>query len=158
MKILLDFETRSPVDIKKSGPWVYAENPDTDVMCLAFKVDDEPVCLWVPYHFESIVTGHIDTFCQERILLDLIDRAEAIEAHNAEFERAIWRCIMGPRYGWPDIHDNKWRCSAAKAAAYALPRSLEGAGTALDLAVQKDKEGHRLMLKLCRPRKPLRVS
>lgn len=40
----------------------------------------------------------------------------------------------------------------ARAYALALPPSLDGVGGALGLPIQKDRDGHRLMLKLCRPK------
>ena len=36
----LDFETRSTVDLRRAGIYVYAEHPNTDVNCLAYAVDD----------------------------------------------------------------------------------------------------------------------
>jgi DNA polymerase bacteriophage-type len=47
---------------------------------------------------------------------------------------------------------SRWDCTAARAAACGLPRSLEGAANALGLSVTKDKSGHSLMLQCCRPR------
>src|SRR5437660_1230233 len=35
-----DFETKSMVDITKSGAWRYASDASTDVWCLAYAVDD----------------------------------------------------------------------------------------------------------------------
>lgn len=151
MKLTIDFETRSPVDLQKSGAWRYAEHPDTDVMCLAVKVDSQATRLWINPRF-----GRWDRLpvITNDALWSLLVGADQVEAHNAEFERAVWRTIMIPRYGWPDIPDHKWRCSAAKAAAFALPRSLEGAGAALGLPIQKDSAGKKIMLKLCRPAVP----
>ena len=40
----------------------------------------------------------------------------------------------------------------ARAAAMGLPASLENLGAAIDADIQKDKDGHRLMLKMCKPR------
>jgi DNA polymerase len=42
----------------------------------------------------------------------------------------------------------------AMALASALPGSLEGAAAALGLPVQKDREGHRLMMQMAKPRRP----
>lgn len=137
--IFLDFETRSEVDIKACGAWVYAEHPSTDVLCMAFAFDNAPVDLWLP--------GEPIPFAPHKI-----DKA-IFEAHNAFFERAIWANVMVKKYGWPAIHPDQWRCSAAKAAARALPRSLEGAGAALGCAIQKDSAGKAVMLKVSRPRK-----
>lgn len=77
-----------------------------------------------------------------------------VEAHNAFFERGIWTNICQPSYGWPAIDPMTWRCSAAKAAAHALPRKLEDAGHALHLRVVKDADGHATMMKMAKPRKP----
>jgi hypothetical protein len=43
-----DLETRSAIDLKASGAWRYAADPSTDVMCISYAVDDEPVQLWTP--------------------------------------------------------------------------------------------------------------
>ncbi len=155
MNLAIDFETRAVVDIKKTGPWVYAEHPNTEPLCLAMRTDKGAKGLWVnPKIYRPEFRNELACSSDPGQFIEAINRAEIIEAHNAEFERAIWRMIMVPRLGWPDIPDHKWRCSLAKAAAFALPRSLEGSGAALKVPVQKDKAGHTLMLKLCKPRKP----
>lgn len=138
--IYIDFETKSPVDIRACGAWVYSEHPETDVHCMAYAIDDGPVQIWNPW------------LSLPNSLRDLIAQGEPIEAHNALFERAIWQNIMVPRYGWPEIKPEQWRCSAAKAAARALPRSLENAGAVLHLKTQKNMLGKKVMMKLCRPR------
>src|SRR6218665_2993381 len=56
--------------------------------------------------------------------------------------------------GWPLPRLEQYRCTAATAAAMALPRSLGDLGAALGLSVQKDKEGMRLIGKFSIPRKP----
>jgi DNA polymerase len=89
-----------------------------------------------------------------KLLRGKIIVGDIVEAHNAFFERAIWRNIMVPRLRWEDIQDKQWRCSAAKAATCSIPRALDKAGDALGLEVQKDTDGHRVMLKLAKPRKP----
>jgi DNA polymerase len=77
-----------------------------------------------------------------------------VEAHNAWFERGIWTNIMVPRHGWFPVRHEQWRCSAAKCAAYSLPRSLENAIGALKLLIKKDVEGSKIMKKMAKPRKP----
>jgi DNA polymerase len=143
MRAFIDFETRSACDIKKRGGWVYSEHPTTEVLCLAWKWENTKTQIWIPgYPTDWIAEG--------------INRATEIFAHNASFELAIWMNVCVKKYGWPALPLEKLRCSAAKAAMHSLPRSLEGAGAALGLRIQKDMEGHRLMMKLCRPRKPRR--
>lgn len=156
MKLTIDFETRSAVELKKSGPWCYAEHWSTDVLCLALKADNEEPLLWIPPKFRDKIADRFnpDQLIYSKGVKNLIEQADIIEAHNAGFERALWFHIMVQRYGFENIDPTKWRCSAAKAAYHALPRSLEKAGSALGLDVAKDQDGHRLMLRMCKPRKP----
>lgn len=143
--ISIDFETRSKADIWKVGAWKYAEDPSTEVLCMAYAVDDSEVGLWVA----SEGWGTTSHFFEQ-----LIDHGEFFEAHNSFFELAIWKNIMVKRHGFPEIPDDQWSCTAAKAAAHALPRALAKVGAALNLDIQKDEEGRRVMLKLAKPRKP----
>jgi DNA polymerase len=77
------------------------------------------------------------------------------EAHNAEFERAVWTCICVRKWGWPQIPIRQWRCSAAKGAAYALPRDLERLAKVLSVKHQKDVgEGSNALKSLYKPRDP----
>lgn len=138
----IDFETFSEADIRR-GAWRYAEDPTTDVNCMAWQIDNYPVYIWVP-------GDPLPLWVQSRIW----DQGEIIEAHNAEFEKSIWRRVLMPKYGFPDIPDEHWQCSAAKAAAHSIPRSLEGASLVMRLKNKKDMEGKRVMMKLARPRKP----
>lgn len=83
----------------------------------------------------------------------LIEDEWLFTAHNAFFERCIYTNIMVRRLGWPEIPVRQYRCTAAKASACALPRSLGNAGEALSLPVQKDYRGRNAMLKTCKPLK-----
>ena len=166
MKLTIDFETRSKVNLKKTGPWVYSEDPSTRILCLAVKEDDQPTGILIPKYFYNIVQGwlqnefgeawDLDITEQFKIytynqVKDLINRASIIEAHNAFFEHCIFENTLT---GLFDIPFKKWRCSAAKAAALALPRSLDDVCKALGLSMRKDKQGYFLMHKLSKPRKP----
>ncbi|MCP4451592.1 MAG: hypothetical protein GY809_09040, partial [Planctomycetes bacterium] len=75
------------------------------------------------------------------------------ESHNDGFEQAIDEHVMLARYGVPIIKLGHRSCSAAQAAVNALPRSLGKLGEALELPAQyqKDDDGHKLMMKLCKP-------
>ena len=57
------------------------------------------------------------------------------------------------RYGFEDIPLERWRCTAARAAAMGLPRSLARACDAAGLE-GKDAAGYRIMMKMSKPRKP----
>lgn len=148
MKITIDFETRSECDLGKCGPWKYASDPTTQVMCLAVKVDDKPAQICFPNWVQRIVQFEPDLTSAE--LISLIEKCDIIEAHNCEFERAVFSCC------WPKVELplEKCRCTAAKAATHSLPRDLERACQSMKMPIQKDKDGWFLMKKMCVPRKP----
>jgi DNA polymerase bacteriophage-type len=139
----LDFETRSAVDLRKSGAHVYASSPTTSVLCAAYAFGDAPVRLW-----------RQGEPCPDDLRRH-VENGGTIYAFNASFERAIWD-IMHARHGWPLPRPEQWRCLMAQALAAALPGSLAGAAEALGLPAQKDDAGRRLMLSMAKPRKPRR--
>ena len=148
----IDFETRSPVDLKRSGAWRYARHPQTEILCLSFKRDRGRSRIWVPEYFNKTGTQIPD------FLALSIAEGDIFEAHNAFFERVIWRFIAQARWGWPELPPERWADTAAIAAAHALPRSLDGVSQALSLTETKDMTGHRIMLKLSKPRKPSKYN
>lgn len=158
MKITNDFETKSEKNLKKCGAWAYAEHPSTDVFCWAYKVRDGQTHIWINPYFLEIVQDLIELEDlhvhpdPRRFLTAAIGLGAIFEAHNAEFERAIWQHVMVKKYNWPEIPLRQWRCSAAKAAVHQLPRDLDRAAIALGLKNQKDKEGHRIMMRLSKPK------
>ncbi len=154
MNLTIDFETRSRADLKKTGPWVYGSHSSTQVLCLSVKVGKEPSCLWLPsFTYGWLPMGHGLPIMTADRLVEIISEAEEVEAHSAEFEQAIWHHVMVRRHAFPEIPLNKWRCSAARAAMCSLPRSLGEACSVLGLATQKDMEGKRIMMKMCKPQK-----
>lgn len=135
----IDFETRSAADLKKTGADVYANHPTTDILCMGYAFDDEPVELW--------------TYCQalpERVRKHVLSGG-IVFAHNAPFELAIWNAV-GRRYGWPALSPDQTVCTMAMAYAMALPASLEKAAAAVGLSHQKDMAGSRIMMQLSQPR------
>lgn len=146
----LDFETKSAVDLKKAGVYVYAADLTTDVWCAAYAVDDGPVQLWVP---GDCLTHAAGNDCPPEIRR-AVEQGWTIIAHNANFERAIWKSVLGPRYGWPVPKLTQWRCTMSMALAMALPGSLENAAAAVGLEARKDMDGHSTMMRMAKPRKP----
>lgn len=135
MKLYLDVETRSHCDLLKSGAYVYAEHPTTQVIVVCYAWGDAPVETWFP----------LTEPMPDDLAAAFTDPSITLVAHNAAFERTV--CLVARlRAPLP-----RWNCTAARAAAMGLPRTLEGAAAALDLPVQKDAEGRRLMLKMCKP-------
>lgn len=137
--IYIDFETYSECDLKKCGSWAYSQHPSTEILCMAYAIDNGPVQLWTPGKTGPHLTPQL--------------KFHTIEAHNAFFERSIWENICVKKFGWPMIRPEQWRCSAAKAAARALPRALGNLAEAMRVSHQKDSAGKALMLKLCKPQR-----
>jgi len=151
VRINIDFETRSMVDLRKSGVYPYAEHPSTDVWCMAYAIDGGPVKVWSPFLPEPAPHLAELTPLLHQGLLDALPGAE-LRAWNSGFECVIWREIMVKRYGFPAVETEQWVDTAAEAAALALPRGLGNAALVLGLDVDKDEEGRKLMMKMSRPR------
>jgi hypothetical protein len=130
-----DYETRGVLQLQKVGPWKYAADDRTEVLCCAYAIDDEPVRLWLPGHPAP-----------PEFVEAAQDPAWLVCAHNAQFEIAIEHLIMRRRHGWPKIPLRQQQCTMAAALALALPPKLELIAEALELVHQKDKAGQRLML------------
>jgi DNA polymerase len=136
----IDFETRSQIDLRKTGVYPYAEHPSTDVWCMSYAVPGAQPKTWFPGDPVPPV------------FYECIRRGLPFRAWNASFEHIIYRDIMVPRYGFPAVPMGIWVDTAAEAAALSLPRGLGQCAQVLGMAAQKDDEGYRLMMKMCRPR------
>lgn len=163
MKLTIDFETRSAADLRGCGAAAYAEHPSTEVVCLALKPsgDGGGPFIWFPPPFDAMVAGstpsNAEVVSREKVAA-LVDAADTIEAHNAQFEFFVWNAVMVGRHGFKPLDPSRLRCSAAKVAAISLPRSLAEACRVSGVPIQKDAEGHRLMLRMCKPRKPRKAE
>lgn len=139
MRIVLDWETRSRSGIKDVGSWNYIRHESTEPLCLGYTLDGLDYKIWKPGQDLP------DDLCTA------IKSGAEVWAHNAFFERLIHRFLC-PRYGFPEIQPEQWRCSMALAAAHGLPRALKDACKAMRLPQQKDTLGRKLITKLCSPR------
>lgn len=149
-RVTFDFETRSRCDLKKAGAYKYSLDPSTIPTCLAFKAHGEKKTVLLP--FDVINRNWKDQDIELKGAWSrLIIEGYEFSAHNAFFERCIYNNILVDRYGWPEIPPLNYRCTAAKAAACALPRALDGAGAAMKLTIQKDRRGYSAMMRTCKP-------
>lgn len=151
-RVTKDFETRSKSNLKKEGAYKYSLDPSTQPTCLSFKILGQPAVYFLPFETINRYWKDQDPILK-RLWSDLVNDGYEFSAHNSFFERCIYDNILVARYGWPEIDPLKRRCTAAKAAACALPRNLEGAGAALNLSTQKDKRGYVAMMATCKPTK-----
>lgn len=139
--IHIDFETYSELNLLEVGPVVYASHHSTRILCMSWR-----------YGLTNRSGLYIPGDTPEPIeLFEAIALGYRVEAHNAMFEKCIWRFIGQDRNYWPAVPENNWRCSAAKAAACALPRALESSAWVMKLSAQKDMAGHKTMLRLTKP-------
>lgn len=139
--MFMDLETRSRCELKEAGLYQYAADDSTEILVVSVAFDNEPVrSAWLPAPSN-----------EDAALLDRMDKhireGRTVVAHNASFERLLWlyQTTMSP------IQAEQMVCTAVKAAAMGLPRSLEKACPALGLAHVKDTEGARLMRKISKP-------
>lgn len=152
MKLSIDFETRSRCDLLRWGIYNYALDESTDVICMAWKQDDQPAFIWYPPYFSRILKRSKTDDVIWQSFLTALTNATIITAHNAQFERLIWKHVMQPRMAVPSISLPRWRCSAAHAASLSLPRSLAALAQAVGASEQKDKRGMELIKALSNPK------
>jgi len=137
--ICLDFETASGCDLKKAGAYVYAENPTTEITALCYVTH-------YGYGYE-LDPAKLSPEDNPGLLAEVNDPEVMFVAHNAAFERAIWREIMVKRFNWPDIPIERWHCTMAVALMKGLPAKLDVLSTVLGFG-GKDMEGNKVALGL----------
>lgn len=148
-KCVIDYETFSECDLKDCGAVVYAQHPSTEILCMSWRLPHMTGAkIWVPGR---------EPFPQE--ILDHIAAGGVIEAHNAGFERAIWKYVLMPWKNLPDPKQDipwpgRWKDTMATCAYRALPLDLEDVGNVLNLTTKKDRRGKDLIRILCKPQKP----
>jgi DNA polymerase len=137
----IDFETRSDVNIKIHGAYLYFDSPHTKALMASYKIDGGPKRRW---QYGQPCPPDIRTH---------VEAGGIVSAHSNSFERLLWQNVLTPRNGWPTLRLKQCRCTAATAAAMSLPRDLGGLGAALDLPVKKNKDGVALIRFFSMPRK-----
>lgn len=155
MKMGVDIETYSSVDLTKSGVRPYTEAPDFTILLIGYKVDDQPTRIidladngegdptLLPPVPSDLPAGDLDEF------LCLLTNPEVTKtAYNASFERT---CLA--RYFARPMPPEEWRCTMVQAATLGLPGTLAQVGAALGLEKQKLTEGAELIRYFCKPTK-----
>lgn len=165
MSLHIDIETFSEVDLSDAGVYRYAESETTSLNCVGWAVDDGPVHLWVPF---NNVPDTIIQAVQERHRAAIIHTGTSMpkelwyngqkRAHNAQFERVVLNGAAGKKLQfYPTRSPHEWVCTAVKAAANGIPRSLKEGAAALGTHA-KDEGGRPMMLQLSKPRKPTKAD
>jgi len=141
VRVVIDAETRSRLDLTVVGASRYARHESTIPLCLGYKLPDGTKKMWV------------EGEPPPQDLFDAIANGALVYAHNTLFERNLWEWIFVPRMGWPAVPVSQWRDSMAQGNAIGLPSKLEEALPAAGAHHEKDMQGHRIMLKLAKPRR-----
>lgn len=138
----IDFETRSRANLPDVGLDIYANDPTTEVLCIAFGT-----------HPETVKVSNLQDSSKNHLwpLLQHVSKGGKIQAWNAMFEYAIWNCVCVPKYGWPELKLEQCIDTMAIAAANNVPQSLDEAGAFMDSEHKKDAIGKRLIMKLSKP-------
>ena len=143
--VVLDFETASSCDLLKSGAWKYAMDFSTFVLLTGFKV-----CEGGKPHKTRMLNERQTAALDPELIALALDPAVMFVAHNASFEQPIWKYQLVPM-GYPELPPERWHDTMAVAAMKALPMGLDALTHALEMPIGKDMEGHRLMLRMCKP-------
>lgn len=130
--LYIDIETRSRTNLKVLGVYKYIEDPDFSILMAGWTFGDEPA---------KIALGH-----EEILAIPGLLEAEKV-AHNAQFERL---CLGELSESLRD--PEQWVDTAAIAASYGHPVSLEAAARSLE-TTEKDSAGSRLIKLFCEPRR-----
>ena len=145
--ISIDIETRSGVDIGKSGVYRYTESPDFAILLFGYAVDGSEVKVIDLANGEKIPQAILDALTDDSIIK---------WAFNANFERVcLSRYLSDLGMLLDPFHDKHplstecasflnpigWRCTMIWAAYMGLPLTLAAVGKVLGLEEQKMTEG-----------------
>ena len=145
MRLSLDIETYSSVDLAKSGVYRYAEAPDFRILLIGYAWDEGPVRVIDLENGEDV---------PEEILEALLSEEVEKWAFNAAFERVCLSRFLRDRGKCSSgfLPARSWRCSMVWSAYLGLPMSLAGVGKVLGLEKQKLESGKRLIRYFCKGR------
>jgi DNA polymerase len=136
MIINLDIETRSKCDLLTAGGYRYAEDPSTEILCYAYKIDDAPAKAVIPEY----------AGLPDELYAGIKDGATIRGWNIAGFDVPVWNRTYTLAPIKPDQIDD----TMDRARVVGLPGKLDRAAQFLGLQLRKDLDGHRLMMKLCK--------
>jgi DNA polymerase len=162
--VVLDFETRSRVDVKEVGTWAYTEDPSTEILLLSLRLPEEVIRTWVgPVPEFRTLPGKL--FSAEKVdflsdhelkeILEKLVQDPSVHwiAHNVQFEWSLWKFKLGPYLGVPPPPLERWEDTALLASQANGPRDLSSAASHFQLSVGKDMIHRRSALRLAKPLK-----
>ena len=158
MKVILDVETISTVDLLKRDTVNYAKSPDTHISVMSFKVAGEKKThsLFLPR--VCLIDTQSKKYQEAKEKAELIfaqQTSVTIIAHNYFFERmllqekleaflSVWGIKLNPEL------EIKYVCTQQWSQAHRKKGSLEMAAEGFDLDARKYSTGAALMKKVCK--------
>jgi DNA polymerase len=136
-RLHIDIETRSRVDLRKSGAYRYVRCPDFRILMASWSLDG----------------SLIRTALNEQEILNipgLWDPEVTKVAHNAAFERVCFSQLQNDGLWY--LPPERWHDTMAVAAEYGYPQKLEKLAPVLG-APPKDEAGNKLINLFCKPNK-----
>lgn len=128
--IVIDFETKSNVDLVTKGAYNYTHDLSTEMLVLGYKVDDGPV--------HQVFPGDDIPECFK-------DTTHKVYAYNFAFDFDIWNNVCVRLYGWEPLSIERIECAQALCARYGMPQNLKDASRVLNTETVKDTFGKRLI-------------
>lgn len=161
MTVLIDIETRSPVDLRTNGGRRYADHPSTEILCASwYDLDGDRRGLWIPGIPEAALTDpgstyygflrthvnpdEVEVYVTPTVPTPIVELAQSgrpFVAHNAwGFDSHVWEAKTPPA-----AHPIAWIDTDPLARAVALPGGLDRIGE--DLRGQGKHKAGRTRLK-----------
>ena len=146
IRLSIDVETYSSIDIKKSGVYPYAAHPDFAILLFGYAIDDGPA------QVVDLAQGEV---IPADIVHAIVSGEAVISAFNAQFERACLSRHFGVR-----LPPEMFRCTMVHSLSLGLPGNLAAASKVLfpNEEEQKMTEGKALIQYFCKPCKPTKAN
>lgn len=143
MKLSLDLETYSDIDLPSCGVYRYVEG-DFHILLCAYAFNDDEVQI-------------ADLACGEELPQNvrdaILDESVIKTAWNAQFERICLSHYLGTY-----LSPNSWQCTMVYAASFGIPLSLKEAAEFLKVPNKKDLAGESLIRYFSVPCKPTKTN
>lgn len=138
MNIFFDIESKSFADLPEVGAYRYSEDESTDIICIAYAVEDGPIKTWIPGQ-----PGPVEFLHPDAVFI----------ARNALFEYAMSRNVLVKKYGFPPRMNDpaNYICTAALSRMHGLPASLEPCAEYINKTHKKLPDGKRLIQLYSKP-------
>ena len=137
-RIILDFETRSGVDLTKTGKMKYLTDPQAGIIFMGYQVGYDKPNVWYP-------GKDLPEFMKWEL------PKVPIYAFNVGFDFYVWE-ILGRKRGFPYTSIDRWIDIQALCARYGFPQNLKQASKVLTRGkIIKDPSGKALIKEITQP-------